>query len=996
MTAESRFERVKSLVLEARARQGQARRAFLDEACGGDAELRDEVESLLAFEDEAPSLLESGEVLRRLDPLATERTGGPSDAAAALGESIGPYTLVGVVGEGGMGVVYRARQERPIRREVALKLVRRGLDTERVVARFASERQALARMDHPGIARVYDAGASADGRPFFVMELVDGQPITEYCDDRCLDVRQRVALAIRVAHAVQHAHQKGIVHRDLKPSNVLVGTHDGEPAPKVIDFGIAKALHEPLAGEVELTREGQVIGTPDYMSPEQAGVVAADVDTRTDVYALGVMLYELLAGRRPRRFTRGTQEEIARAFRDQEPTRPSTAVTDRRGRLRAATGTDGPAIDDIARTRRTTADRLRRHIAGDLDNIVLKAIEKDPDRRYASVEHFADDLRRFLRGEPVLARGQSWSYRTGKFVARHALGVGLSAAALLVLVAFTGTTLVQSARVARERDRARQEAETARRVSEFLTSIFAVADPTEARGETVTARELLDRGAATIATDLAGEPEVQARLLHTMGIAYKQLGLYDQALALQQRARQATESLAADPARLADVLDEIGDVARYKGDLERAGAAHAAALEWRRAGGEEGLRLASTLNHLALVAQELGEFEEAERLQLEALALRRRHATGEQQRLVGNSLMNLGIVLRQRGRLDEAELAAREAVDIFRAQTAGDDRPPHPSLASALTQLGALLLRKGALAEAEPVIREALDLRTRMLGPTHPRTIDSLNELANLVHDQGRFGEAEPLYRTVLESESRQLPDSLDEAVARNNLASLLEDMGRFDEAEPLFRRSLEIRQKVRGPRHVSVATALNNLGRLELGRGRLGAAETLLREALSIRREQLGEDHAQTAVTRYQLGRLLHARGQLHDARREHEAALDTMRRTLPEHHANVVSVKVARGRVLTDLGRAEEVIASLREAVAARAAALPEGDWRIAEAHLVLGRALLAAGSADEGVALVRRYAPVVAAATAAPVELRADATRGLALARQRLAPQPPYRRP
>ena len=470
------MEDLKAILLEARTLNGAARAVYLDRVCDGNPSLREEIDSLLGFESAVPSVLDDGGLLDRLHANASTpgddsptldldvsaafaaaelASGGAGYALNVPREPIGPYRLVELIGEGGMGVVYRAEQTEPIRREVALKLIRRGLDTDRVVARFDSERQALARMEHPSIARVLDAGASADGRPYFVMELVQGAPITDYCDRQKLTLRDRIKLAIAVCHAVQHAHQKGIIHRDLKPSNILVASQDGTHVPKVIDFGIAKAIEDPLTDYTLLTRVGQFIGTPDYMSPEQAGVLDVDVDTRTDVYALGVLLYELLSGRRPHQFERRTQDEVQAVLRDQEPERPSTCLSTRPlRRRRPTTALDAEALARIADSRRTTSEKLRRQLAGDLDNIVLKAMQKEPARRYGSIEQLADDLQRYLDGKPVLARPDTWTYRTSKFVRRHAVGVGVAAAAAIMLVTFAVVMAVQSARIARERDRA--------------------------------------------------------------------------------------------------------------------------------------------------------------------------------------------------------------------------------------------------------------------------------------------------------------------------------------------------------------------------------------------------------------------------------------------------------------------------------------------------------------------------------------------------------------
>ena len=534
---------LQEILLGASELVGDDRVDFIEGACAGDPALKAEVESLLAFDTQTPSILDEGGLGRVVDHVMLE----PARAATGIGDRLGPYTLVEVIGEGGMGVVYRASQSGPLARDVALKLVRKGFDTDRVVARFETERQVLARMDHPGIARVFDAGATADGRPYFVMELVTGQPITAYADDARLSVRERVGVLRQVCLAVQHAHRKGVIHRDLKPSNILAARRDDGHDVKVIDFGISKAI-VPEGRDTLVTRDGQFVGTPNYMSPEQAGAIDADVDTRTDVYALGVILYELLAGRRPHDFDRVTPADIQRVFDSTEAARPSTAISAVQ-RLALSTGrVPAELVACVAEARSSTPARLRRDLAGDLDNIVLKAIEKSPERRYASMEQFADDLSRFLDGRPVLARAATLEYRARKFAQRHALVVAVAATAVVFLVAFVATTIIQSARLARERDRAvaaeqrlRLEAETASRTAAFLSGVFKVNDPSESRGRSVTALELLDRSAKEIGEGLAGQPALQSRLMVTMGNVYKQLGLYESATTLLQQALDVRE-----------------------------------------------------------------------------------------------------------------------------------------------------------------------------------------------------------------------------------------------------------------------------------------------------------------------------------------------------------------------------------------------------------------------------------------------------------------------
>ncbi|MCA8954919.1 MAG: serine/threonine protein kinase, partial [Planctomycetes bacterium] len=449
---------------------------------------------------------------------------------------IGPYKILDKLGEGGMGTVFLAEQERPVRRRVAVKVIRPGLDSDSVLARFESEQQALALMDHPHIARVLDAGATEDGRPYFVMEYVKGEPITGFCNRVRMPMRQRAELMIRVCDAIQHAHQRAIVHRDIKPSNVLVSQSDAGPEPKVIDFGVAKAMAQPLTERTLLTEFGQLLGTPDYMSPEQADTSVDRVDTRTDVYSLGVLFYELLVGSLPfdNRTSGGTDLfERLRQVREDDPQRPSTRVSTQRGESTAA-----------AQQRRTTPERLRSELRGDLDWIVMRALEKDPARRYGSPAELARDIERHLRNEPVLAGPPSPWYRARKFVRRHRVGVAFAGVVVALLVALAVTMAVQADRVRVERDiartaarRAAREAKTARRVSEFLTQVFDGADPELTGGKDVTARQLLDQGAQRIDA-LPDEPAVQATLRGVIGGVYLMLGAFDKAAPLIEPALQ--------------------------------------------------------------------------------------------------------------------------------------------------------------------------------------------------------------------------------------------------------------------------------------------------------------------------------------------------------------------------------------------------------------------------------------------------------------------------
>jgi serine/threonine protein kinase len=718
----------------------------------------------------------------------------------------GRYRIKEKLGKGGMGTVYAADQIEPVRRFVAVKIIKLGMDTQEVIARFEAERQALAVMDHPNIAKVFDGGATDMGRPFFVMELVRGIPLTDYCDKHKLTTRERLELFIPICRAVQHAHQKGLIHRDLKPSNVLVSIQDGKPVPKVIDFGIAKAMDHRLTQQTIFTEQGQLIGTPEYMSPEQAEMTGLDIDTRTDIYTLGVMLYELLVGILPfdtKRLRSAAFGEIQRIIRETDPPKASTRLS----------GLGDKSVV-IAEQRQTDPSSLRKQLRGDLDWIILRAMEKDRTRRYETCTGLAMDIHRYLHNEPVAARPPSTAYKMSKFAKRHkaglAAGVIVTTALILSLVLATAG-LVRARRAeavaADERDRANQEAVTASQVSDFLTGLFYVSDPSQALGNTITAREILDRGTERIQNELDDQPLIKARLMDTMGQVYRNLGLFDQASALMQQAL----------------------------DVRR-----------QNLGGDH-LVISNSLNSLASLYYSTGRLDESEKLFREALEIRLR-VQGEDHLEVSTCLNNLAMTVKALGRYDEAEPMYRRALEI-RRQHHGSE---HLQIANSLNNLGMFLYRKGELPEAEELFREALAMNRKLLGDVHPEVSANLNNLGLVLRDSKKYPEAEEMFRQVISMERKFYGDE-HPAIARGliNLAALLERAGNLDEAEQIYREGMEIRSQIFSENHWETATAKNLLGGCLTKSGDFSQAEKLLLESFEIIKNQFGVDHPRTRSAR-------------------------------------------------------------------------------------------------------------------------------------------------
>ncbi len=974
------------------------RPAFLARVCGRDEALRSELEALLAADGRAGEFL-SGSVDNYLPAL--------SEAAAAEGspqpvlpgsDRVGPYHLLEELGAGGMGAVYLAeRADGQFRQRVALKVIRRGLESGETQRRFLRERQILASLEHPNIARLLDGGLTEGGLPYFAMELVTGEPITDYCDARRLGVEDRLRLFGAVCAAVQHAHRNLIVHRDLKPSNILVTP---ERIVKLLDFGIAKLLVDQDSEGLTLTRAIVRPLTPQYAAPEV--VRGESITTSADVYSLGVLLYELLTGHRPRRHPLAASEV--------PPERPSLVV---RHALEARRpGGEGVSAAEIAHRRSGTVAQLTRRLRGDLDLIALQALREAPERRYPSVEALAEDVRRHLENQPIAARRDSLRHRASRFLRRHRLGAAAAGVVTLALVGGLTVALWQAGRAAREAARAAA-------VQKFLTSLFEASDPNERRGEAVTAQALLDRGAARIEAELQNDALLQADLLETIGTLYRKLGLYDQgqpllerSLALRERLfgerhAETAKSLAAlgdlhaekeeftaaepllrraleirqararDDPEVPDLLNSLASCARIRGDYAAAEPLYLEVLErQRRRWGETHPEVASALNGVAVLRFEQGKYDEAEALYRQALA-QHRAAHGEEHTEVATDLYNLGLVLNARGRYTEAEASHRQALAI-RRRILGDR---HVWVGRTLTSLGALLERRHELDEAEKLHRQALDIYRSALGDESQLVANALNSLAVVQYLRGDYeGSAEALREALgvwQRVSGADHPLVLQVAV---NLGGVLRDLGRYDEAERLLREVSEKLVAKLGEEHADAARARSTLGSVLRSRGDLAAAEAIHRQTLEARRAALGSPHRQVAEALYQLGMDLELADRHDEAEPLLIEAIEMQRQALGAEDMRRTDYLLALAELRLEQGRSAEAEEAAREAVSVRRKKVGDDDWRTGEALVVWGLGLQRLGRCAEGVDAVRRGRGLLLSDHAPqPVRARLAAQRG-----------------
>jgi serine/threonine protein kinase len=774
------------------------------------------------------------------------------------GQIISGYRLLRPIGRGGTSVVWLGeRADGAVKREVAVKLPSFVFTSDTERERFVREKDLLAAMEHTYIARLYDAGIAESGQPFLVLEYVDGKPITAHCDEHRLNIHERLRLFLQVLDAIGYAHSRLVVHRDIKPSNILV---DARGQTRLVDFGIAKALGDSGQDDAHLTRHGQVIGTPHYMSPEQAGLAAPDIDTRTDIYSLGAVLYELLCGALPLELHRLTDHEIGQALRDRDPAPPSRRLA------QLADAAERAAL------RGASVSELRKTLQGDLDLIVMKAIAKDRAARYQTARELAVDIGRYLDRLPVLARPPTVRYVVGRFVRRNRLLVGASALAFIALLtgSIVATVGLMQAREAQRR--ASIEAETSQQVATFLVDLFAVSDPSEARGNTITAREVLDKGAGRIESELGDQPAVRSQLLFTIARVYRELGLYRDAMPLAEQSLSLRRAALPGSTQLADSLDQVGQLhsllSRHKDALPFHDEAIAIrqGLDPRPAGA---MSESHALKGVALMQDRqyqpaLQSFLEAQRLLQVAIPA----ATPLQRARLAENIAQSYHYL---DRLAEAEPFYRQAIATLRSM----QQPDHPVLAESLADLAVLLKDTGRLPESEQLNAEALAIYRKTLGGRHPRVASLLNNIA------------------------------MQHVAARNLDAALIE----IQEALAIDRESL-------GDNHQETNIVRLNLARIHYRRNELSAAEREIRVVLDTRRDTLPADHLDLGVTLDQLAAVLNKQRRYAEAARAAEEAREILLKAVGPEHSRTASANISLGNALCGLRRFEESEAALLSA--------------------------------------------------------------------------------
>ncbi len=839
------LDKLEKLFRAAQMHPKAEREEFVIAACEGDETLRRELLSLLNSHDEA----DNDFFLKDPYPFSTNRQ--EKTDSDRTGERVGPYVVMKLLGRGGMGDVFLASQEEPFRRLVALKIIRRGMDSDEVVQRFEMERQILAALDHPNIGRLLDGGVTSDGLPYFALEYIDGIPITQYCDKHRLSINERVELFRTVCLAVHYAHQNLVIHRDLKPSNILVSP---ERQVKLLDFGIAKLVNPSLSSvSAPVTRHMQRPMTPEYASPEQ--VSGDSLTTSSDVYSLGVILYELLAGRSPYQIAGKSTLEIARVVCEEVPVKPSTSVAHKTGIE------NNPGIDEISLFRNSSSDKLARTLRGDLDNIVMMALRKEPARRYASAGQLAADLSNYLADLPVIAHHDTRLYRVKKFIKRRRIETAAVSFAMVVLLGFSFVTTLQSKRISQERDKAQTEAAKARQVTNFVLGLFENADPSSSSGDSVLVKSVLETGATKVQTDLQGQPVVQAEML---GV-------------------------------IAQVFGSLGDAARSSELLRRAISLHAAA------GDTTSVDYANLLFHLALNLEQSHQLVEARTLYTKYLALAETTFGPESPEVVGG-MYHLGYIEHISGNAQTADSIFNRLG--FLQSTIG------PTIASSMASMAEIFLIQNDRVRAEQFARDALNIERRISnGEVSASLASKLTTLAWILNVSGEYSEAELLGREALAANRRLYPGG--HRNLSHNLSILAEslmELKRYSESESLYQESLEMSSRIYGDRHPSVARDYSQLGRLMRRRGEYAASAEYYARSVEIYSAMFGDDYLVVLQLKQDQALAYKLAGMFQDAERLYLTCFERLSETRGVDDPNTIAAIRNVVSLYSDWGRDEE----------------------------------------------------------------------------------------
>jgi eukaryotic-like serine/threonine-protein kinase len=921
-----------------------------------DPDIFREVSSLLAADADNYSILD-GYAVDAVDL---------DDLLSLDGSRIGPYRVIRKIGSGGMGNVYLAeREEGGFEQQVALKLIRHGMDSARILRRFESERQIHARLQHPGIARLFDGGITTDGRPWFAMEYVEGEPVGHFCNKYRLSVDDRLKLFIRIAGAVQYAHNNLIVHRDLKPDNILVSGSGKNPEVKLLDFGIARMLGEDDSPAV-VTRDGARPMTPAYASPEQ--LKNAQITTSSDVYSLGVVLYELLAGRRPFEQGNRSMAELEQEICNTEPPRPGTvaevipprknAVQEDENNETEAAGMSFKKVHTSGADLSLETVRLRKRLQGDLDVICLKALNRDPASRYQTVEQFSADIERHLSGRPVLARPESGWYKTRKFIQRHKPTVFVAILLLLSLIGGVIAFAWQYNIAASERDRARLEAETSHQVAGFLQGLFASVDPSISRGDTLTARQLLDRGSSTIRAELAGQPDVQARMLDVLGKVYLSLWMFDEALSVFQQALEIRiNNPHTEPDALAASYLNLGNTLNQKGNYASSDSLLSLAAEIRAEEfGNRHPAYAEVHESLGSLRYNQGLYPVADDHYRQAISIYEQNTGPDIETRLMSLYHDLGWLYHVTGDGEMAETYVRQALDR-RRELYGS---AHPEISVSINALAQILVGRARYDEARELHLENIEIKKLLYGDDSPITAIAYSNYSAFLKYRERYSEAEDWQQRAHSILTAKLGNEHPHiAMSLNNLANLKHDQMELDSAEYYHRLSLGLSRKIFGNDHNKVADSFNNLATLRLDQGDYAEAESLFREALRIDRLSFNETHPYVAMDYQSIGISLMEQGNYHDALDYLLRSIEINTGTLGESHPNTVIAKGEYGYWLLKTGDYPEAERVLKDVLDRHIADQPEGSWRTAEMRSTLGECLLLQGKTDEaGPHLIEGY--------------------------------------